>query len=286
MEIFLDCLPCMLKQALEAARMVTAKEELHDAIISDAICELTKYHNYPSAPALAEVIHSLVKKHTASLDPYAKIKSRDISKALSFEPKLLEFVNNSNDCIKKALKVSATGNIMDSAMNNTLDIEQCLECELAKPFAVFDIELFSEDFKIADNILIIGDNAGEVVFDTVLAKTLSKNCKVYYAVRERAIINDATISDAKKTNIGNYAKIISTGCGMPGAVLDACSDSFIDIFNKADIVISKGQGNFEALSDTKRAIYFLLKAKCNRIATLLNTEINSYIFKKFNLRLK
>ncbi len=113
-----------------------------------------------------------------------------------------------------------------------------------------------------------------------MAEYLSRDYKVIYAVRDVPIINDATVEDALKTGIADYSEVISTGCGMPGAVIESCNAKFQEIFNKADVVISKGQGNFEALSDTTRGVYFLLKAKCHRIAKALDVEVNEYVFKR------
>lgn len=103
--------------------------------------------------------------------------------------------------------------------------------------------------------------------------------ELFYSFRGEPIINDATHADAEAAGMGHFAELISTGCGAPGAVLKQCSSDFLKIFNEADLVISKGQGNFEALSDTDRKIFFLLKAKCHKIATALNVSTGAYVLK-------
>lgn len=280
MKIFLDCLPCMLRQVLESAHMATDDETTHEHIMEDAIKVLSGYKQYDCAPRLCEAMHIVVKEHTGVDDPYAEIKSRDISEALRLEPVIRKFTTGDNDLLVRLLKASATGNVMDSALYSNLDIEACLTEEMERPFIICDTETFYEDMGKAETILIIGDNAGETVFDKPLTEFLFHNYKVIYAVRDVPIINDATIEDAFKTGITDYAEVISTGCGMPGAVIESCNAKFREIFDNADIVISKGQGNFEALSDTTRDIYFLLKAKCRRIADALDVEINEYVFKR------
>ncbi|WP_027399987.1 damage-control phosphatase ARMT1 family protein [Anaerovorax odorimutans] len=279
MKLFLDCLPCMLRQVLEAARMAADDEMVQEKIMNEAVKRLSLYKEYSNAPKLCEDLHAIVKKYTNIKDPYCKIKERDISQALKLEPIIREFVLNKGDMFINLLKVSATGNVMDSAMNNNLDIESCLSAELEKPFAVCHNESFKNDLKNSKNILFIGDNAGEAVFDKILIEYLSKEYKVIYAVRDKPIINDATINDAVKAGVKDFADIISTGCSSPGAVLEDCNEEFCDIFNNAHIVISKGQGNFEALSETSRKVYFLLKAKCYKIADAFNININEYVFK-------
>lgn len=280
MKIFSDCLPCMLRQVLEAAYMVTNDEEIHEKIMDEALEILSKHKQYNYAPELCQAMHKIVKKHTGVEDPYAEIKSKDISEALKLEPMIKKFLMDDDHLLLKALKVSATGNIMDSALYSNLDIEACLTAEMEKSFAISDVMEFEKDISNSKTVLIIADNAGEVVFDKVLAEYLSRNHKVIYAVRDAPIINDATVKDASKTGIKDYVDLISTGCGMPGAVIDSCNAEFQKIFNDADLVISKGQGNFEAISNTSRDVYFLLKAKCYRIAKALDVEINEYVFKK------
>lgn len=280
MKIFLDCLPCMHRQVLEAAYMATDDEVVQENIMDEAIEVLSEYREFSCAPELCEAMHTIVKKHARVKDPYAKIKSEDISVALKLEPLVKDFVFSADDSLLQALKAAATGNIMDSALYSDLDIEACLMEELESPFAICDKATLDKDLSEAKQILIIGDNAGEVVFDKIMVELFSRDYQVIYAVREEPIINDATVEDALKTGISDYAEVISTGSGMPGAVLESCSLEFKDIFNHADIVISKGQGNFEALSETTRDIYFLLKAKCFRIADALSVELNEYVFKK------
>jgi uncharacterized protein with ATP-grasp and redox domains len=177
-----------------------------------------------------------------------------------------------------ALKIAATGNIIDSAIYNNVDIEGSIQTELIKEFSVCDLDIFEEELKSAKSILIIGDNTGETVFDRVLIKRLAGYI-ITYAVRNEPIINDATLLDAYDSGLNDCADIITTGCGAPGAILDQCSAEFLSVFSKADIVISKGQGNFEALSDCRRPVFFLLKAKCAMIASRLKVNLNEYVFK-------
>ena len=177
-----------------------------------------------------------------------------------------------------ALKISATGNIIDSAIYSDINIESSIKIELAKEFSICDISALEEMLKTAKSMLIIGDNAGETVFDRVLIEYLA-GYKITYAVKSEPIINDATLQDAYDSGLNDYADIITTGYGAPGAVLNQCSAEFLSTFNSADIVISKGQGNFEALSDCQRPVFFILKAKCTMIANKLSVNLNYYVFK-------
>lgn len=280
MKIFLDCLPCLLRQVLEASLMASNDNAVHELIMDEALKLVSNYREYDCAPKICEKMHEIVKRHTNNQDPYATIKANDIAAALKLEGILKNFAFADKEILNNLIKVSATGNVMDSALYSDLDIEACLAEELETPFAIFDEKPFINDISNAEVVLILGDNAGEVVFDKLLVEYLSDKHKVIYAVREKAVINDATKDDALKTGIAKYAELVSTGCSAPGTIIEDCSPKFQQIYKKADVVISKGQGNYEALSDTDRDVYFLLKAKCSRIAKSLGVKINSYVFKK------
>jgi hypothetical protein len=130
---------------------------------------------------------------------------------------------------------------------------------------------------------MIGDNSAETVFDLVLIEELARaGLNVTYAVRSEPVINDATVKDAKAAGIDQIAHVISTGCNAPGTILEECSKEFLDRFYGADVVISKGQGNFESLSECDRDIYFLLKAKCIRVSDLLGADLGDYVFEYYD----
>lgn len=278
MEILLDCLPCMLRQVLEAARMSTDDTELNRNIMDEAISVLSQYKSFRSSPEVAREMHRIVKAQTGNLDPYRQIKRNDLQMALSIYPKLEQLVESKEDSLYWALKLGAIGNVLDSAICIGYDIEVNMDKELEKTFAVCDAATLNRQLETAKSLLVIGDNTGETVFDCLLLKQLP-HLDLTYAARSAPIINDATIDEAQASGLGQYARIISTGCDAPGVLLDECSEEFLDIFYRADIVISKGQGNFEALSDCDRDIYFLLKAKCPVLAGQMNVGLNEYIFK-------
>ena len=277
MEIFLDCLPCVLKQVLEASRMATDKPEIQAKIMEEALGILANYKRYRHSPDIVKDMHHVVKRLAGVSDPYKHIKERDIDAAKKIQPFLKHYLSQKQNALYWALKIAATGNIIDSAIYSNIDIEGSIQTELSKEFSVCDLDIFEEKLKSAKNILIIGDNTGETVFDRVLIKRLS-GYKITYAVRSEPIINDATLQDAYDSGLNDYADIITTGCGAPGAILDQCGEEFLSVFDKADIVISKGQGNFEALSDCRRPVFFLLKAKCAMIANRLKVGLNEYVF--------
>jgi len=278
MEIFLDCLPCFLRQSLEAARIATVDEKMQIKIMEEAIKLVTDFKNYKNSPELAYEIHEIIKSYTGIEDLYKDVKKSDIAIAKELYP-LLENCINKNNSIRTALKISALGNNIDSAVYYNLNIKECIEKEIDRDFSICDLELLEEKLKTAKTLLIIGDNSGETVFDKILIKKL--NLKTYYTVRNQPILNDATMQDAIDSGLDEVSEIISSGCNCPGLVLSKCSEDYLKLLNSADIVISKGQGNFEAISGAKRGIFYLLKAKCTMVAKELNAGLNDYVFKYY-----
>ncbi len=281
MKIHLDCLPCMLRQVLEASRMATNNEEILKIIMDRTIGFLNQYESYGSSPEMVGAIHKIVKEMTGAQDPYRAIKQRDIRIALRILPDLKQYLSGRENGLYWALKAAAVGNVLDSAANINADIEKDLEEEIEKPFEICDIDIFEEKLKSAHSVLVIGDNAGETVLDTIVLEKLFLQ-RVYYAVRNAAVINDATIDDAVASGISRYGTIVSTGCDASGTILNQCSREFLDLFYKADIVIAKGQGNYESLFGSDRDIFFLLKAKCYIIAELLSVGPNGYVFQHYD----
>ena len=278
MEITLDCIPCMLRQALEASRMVTDDVAIQGQIMKEALKMVLQFETYRNSPDMAMHIHHVIKEITGIEDAYFEVKQRDLKAAQEMYPILIDFMNQQDNKIYWALKTAATGNNIDAAIVQNVDVKLCVQNELSKVFAISDLDLFCEQMENAKTVLIIGDNSGETVFDKVLIEHL-KNKKIYYAVREAPILNDATKKEAIESGIHKVAEVISSGSSAPGTILEECNAHFLEIFEEADIIISKCQGNYKGLSESKRGIFFLLKAKCNMIAQKLEVPLNSYVFK-------
>lgn len=277
MRIFLDCLPCMVRQILDASRMGTDDIALQQEIMDEALAVVRRYREYPNAPELARDIHRIVKSKTGRYDPYKAEKDNAIASALSLVPFLERYLGKKEDTLYWALKTAATGNIIDAAIFRDITIDEGIETELEKPFAVCDINAFEDKMENAKKLLIIADNAGETVFDRLLMERLN-GFSISYAVRDKPNINDATVEDARASGIEGCARILSTGCDAAGIIFGECSDEFLQIYREADLVISKGQANYETLSGEDREIFFLLKVKCPLIAFHLGVDVGQYVF--------
>jgi uncharacterized protein with ATP-grasp and redox domains len=277
MEILLDCVPCLLKQALEGSKLATDHVEIQEKVIKDALAILSDYKAYKTSPELARAIHQCIKENTGLDDPYALVKARDLQAAKSMYKALKEFLQTKEDQLYWALKISATGNNIDSAIYQNVKIDKSMMTELEKEFAICNIDILRKKLVNANHVLVIGDNTGETIFDKVLIEALHE-MNVTYVVRSEPIINDVTMLDAIASELNKVASLISSGCNAPGLILEECSDDFMKLYKEADVIISKGQGNYEALSEEKE-VFFLLKAKCPMIAGRLNVNINNYVLK-------
>ena len=147
------------------------------------------------------------------------------------------------------------------------------------------LERIKEDFKkegaAAESILYLADNAGEIVFDKILIEQLGPE-KIKLAVKGGPVINDATIEDVEETGLTDLVRVISNGNDAPGTILGLCSEEFRHSFEEADLIIAKGQGNYESLSDFDKNIFFLLKAKCPVVANHLGCEVGSTVLHSQN----
>ncbi|MBN2453685.1 MAG: DUF89 family protein [Candidatus Omnitrophica bacterium] len=277
MKTYLECIPCFFKQALEAGRLSGADEKAQKRILDEVALNLPEFSLASSPPETAKIIYGIVKKITREADPYADIKEKSNKLALGIYARLKKKVVSSRDSLLTAVELAIAGNIIDYGIKNTLNIEEELKRILDREedairkegSSIFDYRHFRAAVKRSKIILYLGDNAGEVVFDRILIEEIKgsgRDKNIIYAVKEKPVINDALRKDALAAGIGNSASIISSGVDTPGTVLSFCSKEFLKIFKRADMVISKGQGNFEALSDCKRHVFFLFMAKCPVIA--------------------
>lgn len=277
MEIFLDCLPCNMRQTLEAARMSTDDERVLAGVVDEGLALLSDYRAYRNSPELCRAMHNIIRRRTGVMDMYKQVKERDIAAALKLYPMLKQYVGE-GDALSRALKVAVTGNVIDSAVSTDVNIEDCVSRELQKPFGIYDEDTLRHHLKNASTLLYIADNAGETVFDRVLLESLPK-MEIIYAARGGPAINDATVEDALASGLSGCARVISTGCDIPGVNMDETTEEFRGYFQQADIVISKGQGNFETLFESGRDIFFLLKCKCHALSPILNVRVGDYVLR-------
>ncbi len=280
MRTYLDCFPCFLNQALRAARMATDDQISIKAVLDAVSMILPTISLESTPPEIGRLIYRTVHEITKNQDPYRDVKNRSTREALSLYPHMKRLVEKSDDGLLMAIRMAIAGNVIDFGPNRAFDMKEEIEITRSKAFAVCDYEQFKTALAKSRSILYIGDNAGECVFDRVLLETMNK--RATYVVREKPVINDATLEDAQQAGIDSAAELMSSGTDAPGTLLETCSDRFIRRYHEAELIISKGQGNYETLSNQRQNIFFLLKAKCPVIAKHLGLPVGSIILRAAN----
>lgn len=281
MRTYLDCLPCFLHQALRAGRIATDDEEKIKQLLDEVGMMLKSIPLESTPPETGRLIYRKVREITGKLDPYKEIKRKSTRETMTLYPSLKEKVKMSNNKLLTAIRIAIAGNVIDFGVNRRFNIQEEIDKVLKQNFAICDYDKFKAHLDETDEILYIGDNAGESVFDKILIEEMRKS--VTYIVRDVPVINDATYEDAVQAGIDKVATILSSGTDAPGTILNTCSAEFKRVYNNSKFIISKGQGNYEALSNEKRPIFFLLKVKCPVIAKDIGVNEGDIILKGINI---
>jgi uncharacterized protein with ATP-grasp and redox domains len=277
MKTYFDCLPCFVRHALDAARMVTDDEAVHERVLREVLRASASLDMSMSPPHMGREIHRIIRRETADPDPYREIKDASTRLALDLLPGLARRVEKSSDPFEAAVRFAVAGNIIDFGAQAHVSDEtvlQAIEDAVKEPIDTAGVDTLRRAAGNAREILYLGDNAGEIVLDRLLIERLPGE-RVTFAVREAPVINDATIEDAHVSGLTDVVKVITNGSDAPGTILEECSAEFRERFERADVIIAKGQGNYETLNDTPGNIFFLLKAKCPVVARDLSCELGS-----------
>ncbi len=240
------------------------------------------------SPLIARDMHEYLRKELNCNDLFEEEKKLDNQKILDMLPEFKEAIADYKQPLIAALKLAIAGNIIDLGTDHGMDHSQVISNAIAKELAADDSSLLISAIKDANNFLYLCDNAGEIVFDKLFLDTLVDQgvldrSKVIIAVRGEPILNDATLQDAKLIGLTEDYTVISNGDCSPGTCLEYTSDEFNKVFNKADFILSKGQGNYESLcSNKEKQIFFMLIAKCSLVANQLSVNVGDMVCKIAN----
>ena len=275
-----ECIPCILNQIIRVSDYLGLDEEKKNTIMKKALKRSNEYdYTQLTAPEFSEFIYDTVIEETGKKDPYESLKKDQndiiLNRSEIFENK----INKADDPLYKSATYALAGNIIDYGGVQTFDLDLD-EFDRIK-IDINDYNIFKEKLKTCKSILYIADNAGEAVFDKFFIKQIKNfNPEIItnYAVKSKPAINDMTKKDADYINISKHTRVIESGMGMAGTVIKKTTDEFRDIYKNADLVISKGQGNFETLDNEKREILFIFKVKCNIVSDYSGIKLGSNIF--------
>jgi uncharacterized protein with ATP-grasp and redox domains len=284
MKPFNECIPCYFKQQLSVLQVAKIDKNKVPELLYEGmkiIPELSNEANpaYNSSQAILKM-YELINNY----NPYKDAKKVSNDFALSIYNDLKTIINESLDHLLAAFKVAVVGNIIDMGVSLDFDIDKALNEITTKEFDYNNYKEFKEQLDKSKNILILGDNAGEIAFDKLLVEELLKLKKnIIYCVKSFPTINDATLEDAMYVEMDKLVPIITTGSELVGATLSDCSSTFLEYYNNADIIIAKGQANYESLEhepSSKNKVFFVLRAKCPCIANHIGVELGNIVFKQ------
>jgi uncharacterized protein with ATP-grasp and redox domains len=285
MKTYLDCLPCLMSQALKAARAATDDKEVQRQVVDAVAGIIPELSLGLKPPEIAQRGYRLIVEITGNNDPFHQAKAEANRAVLAIYPRLKQLVDQSADRLFAACKLAIVGNSIDLGPKFEYgNIESILDAAVAHPIslAVNNYDQFWSSLSNSRSLLYLGDNAGEIVFDRLLIEEIHrvKKMETYFVVREKSVINDVTVDDALVVGMDRVARVVSNGSDAPATILSQCSAELQRLYRLTDIIIAKGQGNFESLEGEPGNIFFLLRAKCPLVAETIGVGVGDYVLKQ------
>ncbi len=284
MKVTAECIPCYLTQCIKAMEQAKVPKDRQDGHLTALLAEVAKLDTgLTPAENSTLILHQLVGR-LGGQDLFAEAKNESNRLASEQLPRLSRILKDSSNPLYTALQFAVAGNVVDLGLFEDYDLDKAINDVLKNDFARSDYRDFLVRLDQVEVVLIIGDNSGEIVFDRLLAEELlALNKQVVYAVKGGFILNDATREDARQAGLDKLVRVVDSGCNFLGTIEGKCSKEFLDILSQADLIISKGQANYESLEGTPLAgdnTYFLLKAKCPVVAESLKVKYGELVFIK------
>jgi len=283
MKIDNACVECIINQSRRVTEAIRADEALSRRMV-DHVEKLGKSFDFTqSPPEVAYYVYEQMAEMAKMEDLYGELKAHATEKAKSFLPKLHKEIASSSDKLLTAIKIAVAGNVIDLASEVTFDLNQEMAKIFETNFAHDDVDKLAKALENASTLLYIGDNVGEHIFDYLCIETLQKlypKLEVYYMVRGNPIINDVTMVEAKEAGFDKLCHLIDSGVNTPGFAYERANEESRKLFDEADLVITKGMGNYECLSPSPRSnLCYLLKVKCSVVAASLKQNIGDIVCK-------
>jgi len=277
MKTYQACIPCVLTMMESTLEITDLDKQTRQDFLTRFQADWEQADMSLPPGRTAGALYHKILREIGQDDLFLAHKETSIQEALNLYPRLKKLADESADSLDVAIRISALGNILDIANPNSYDLEEEINHLLEYNIRGESLEIFREKIASAGSLLILADNAGETVFDKVLIETI--DVPVIYAVKSGPAFDDALIEDTKLAGIDKVARTIETGHPYPGTYIPECSLEFQELFQKAPVILAKGQANFESLSDTSRDIFFLLKVKCEIVQQEIGCPVGSLVLK-------
>ena len=278
MKLYPECYHCILRQAVAAVSLNGIDSQTQFQTLKEVLSTLAAADETLTPSDIAGDPNRIIRERTGVDDLYKDTKKASHELALGYLDALRDLAGQGEDPLQQALKVGASGNIIDVVHVEEYDLWEEVDSTVQSELLGGGLEAFREKLETASYILYLADNVGETVFDRVLIENLP--LPVIYSVKSGPILNDATREDALAAGIDQVATIVENGTRSPGTVLSQASDEFLELFEKVDLVISKGQANYETLDDQGQKMFFLLRIKCPLISLEVGAPVGSLVIKQ------
>ncbi len=269
----LECLPCFFGQITRTLNYAGVNGDRGRSIrrMAEKVIERASLDDVPARTTT--LIHRILRDETG-VDPYKKVKDSYNRIALERLPKLRKMAGEASNRLEGGVRVAIAGNVIDFGIYESIDLDRSVTESFNLPLSALEYRNFTQAVEGARRILYLCDNAGEIVFDRVLIETLREMDKdITVVVKGLPVINDATLEDAAAAGLAMCSSVIDNGNDGIGTLLEACSQQFMDAYHSSDLIISKGQANYETLIQTKDLrIFFLFKVKCPVVAGVLSRK--------------
>jgi damage-control phosphatase, subfamily I len=269
------CYECLSRLVHRTAELASDDASLARQTIEQAMRVLEGEFSYAQLSiAVATRIHEVVRKVTRNPDPYRLMKEEEMALARDL---YTELSSRNRDSFQGYIKLATAANAIDFFRSPA-----SIRKDMREPvrFVIDDSEQFEAKLRRAGNVLYLADNAGELYFDLPLVKWMKRFSRVVYAVKPSPVQNDLTLEDVRASGLeGEFGQVMSTGVASPGVIFSLASVQFKREFESADLILAKGMGHYEALSElpAEGKIFYCLKAKCRPVADSLGVPLNSYV---------
>lgn len=276
----LECIPCTVNSYLRLVETGVIPFEKREELMRQLLSFLSEVDYRISPPAMGREMHRMIRASLNHADPYGEIKATYNRMMLDLYPSFKKMVEKAETPAETAMRLAIGGNVIDFGAKYQFDVMETIHGAMEKELAINDWPFLKKALENARSLLYIGDNCGEIVLDKLFLEQLDVAEKTF-VVRGGPVINDVTMEDARMVGMDKLVRIATTGDDSPGAVWENTSPEFKKLFEEADVVISKGQGNLEGLMDVEHEqIYFLLVTKCELIADRIGTGKGDFVIWK------
>lgn len=270
------CVVCILNQMLRLSDLLKYDETFVRRVFIRAARQISEMDFFSmTAPEFAEYIYDIFSKESGNSDPYRNLRKSQNEMVLNQIGYFRKEIENSPDPLFTAAFYSLIGNIIDYGGQELYNLDVLFDQYHGTPIALNDFPVCQAKLLAGNRILIIADNAGEAVFDLLLIeqiRRLNPSARLFYAVRSKPAINDVLREDAESIGIDRHAMILESGSTFAGTRINRANAIFRELYDSSDLIISKGQGNFETLETEPENIFFVFKVKCDVVARYIGMQ--------------